>query len=628
MVKLSLPTLQAGSCPQSEDLLGDYVADPSAPRPEEVRRLVSELTAWHAELESQVTQAIEHCREFAEQNPLEGRIARLNHLKEQLLGPCDLGEKLKLITQAVVDVLDADFARIWVIEEGDLCEMGCPHAAVTEGPDVCRDRSRCLHLKASSGRYTHTDGGHRRVPLGCYKIGRVALGAEPKFITNDVTHDPRVHDRAWAASLGLASFAGYRLLSPQGTPLGVLALFAKRPMDASDDALLEDLAHTTSQVIRAGMAEELVRREKALADIVIASIPGLFYVLDRQGRFVRCNQIMEEVTGWTAETLRGTDALLTIFEDDRELVASRMDEVFEKGQAEVEARFLSKDGVREFWFTGRRMDVRRTSYLVGSGIDITERKQAEEQSRQAQERLLEHQRCEKELVDAELSKARDTLVRQTRLAAVGQVSAGIAHELRNPLAAVQMAAALLKRNLQAESPKCREYVQAIESELAIAREIIDNLMAMSRGKPPVKKPVDLGAVVTAARRRVAAPEGIAWEYSCQPAPLVVHADPGLLEQVFRNLFANSVQAMGRAGKTTVRGVRSEAGDDIVIADTGPGIPAEVRDRLFEPLVTTKPGGTGLGLPICRQIIEQHGGTMQLIETGSSGTAFLVRLPLP
>jgi PAS domain S-box-containing protein len=142
--------------------------------------------------------------------------------------------------------------------------------------------------------------------------------------------------------------------------------------------LLEDLANATAQVIRTGRAEESLRREKALADIVIDSIPGVFYVLDSQGRFVRWNQLLEEVTGRTADMLRGTDALRVIFADDRQLVAGRIREVFEKGQSEVEARFLANDKVRDFWLTGRRMDVGPTSYLVGSGIEITDRKRAEE----------------------------------------------------------------------------------------------------------------------------------------------------------------------------------------------------------------------------------------------------------
>ena len=100
----------------------------------------------------------------------------LGLLSERLLAPRALGEKLKIITDAMVELFGADFARIWMVREADLCARGCRHAAVTEGEHLCRDRSRCQHLMASSGRYTHTDGGHRRVPLGSYKIGRIASG--------------------------------------------------------------------------------------------------------------------------------------------------------------------------------------------------------------------------------------------------------------------------------------------------------------------------------------------------------------------------------------------------------------------------------------------------------------------
>jgi hypothetical protein len=123
----------------------------------------------------------------------EKRIEGLNRLKEDLLGSGSLAEKMKRITDGVVDILGADFARIWLTNQGDMCDSGCMHAKVSEGPHVCRYRNRCLHLTASSGRYTHIDGAHGRVPFGCYKIGRVAAAEEPGFLTNDVTHDPRVH---------------------------------------------------------------------------------------------------------------------------------------------------------------------------------------------------------------------------------------------------------------------------------------------------------------------------------------------------------------------------------------------------------------------------------------------------
>lgn len=189
------------------------------------------------------------------------RTEGLNRLKGNLLSTRGLNEKLKCITDAIVKTFDADFARIWVIKQGDLCDSGCIHAKVEEKPHICRYRDRCLHLMVSSGRYTHIDGKtHRRVPFGCYKIGRIAAGEDSKFLTNDVTHDPRVHNHDWARDLGLVSFVGYRLVSATEEAIGVLALFAKHAISNEEDALLEGIANTTSQVIQMAMAEEELER--------------------------------------------------------------------------------------------------------------------------------------------------------------------------------------------------------------------------------------------------------------------------------------------------------------------------------------------------------------------------------
>jgi len=211
-------------------------------------------------------------REIAERKKTETRISHLNHLKEELLAPLAIGEKGKRITDALVKIFDADFARIWIIKPGDLCSSGCVHAEVKDGPHICQYRDRCLHLLASSGRYTHIDGKvHRRVPFGCYKIGRVAAGTDTKFITNDVTHDQRVHDRDWAKRLGLVSFAGYRLISTEGT-------------------MLETLANTTSQVIQTTEAEEKLQKSEEKYKTLLENLPQRIFLKDRDSVYVSCNQ--------------------------------------------------------------------------------------------------------------------------------------------------------------------------------------------------------------------------------------------------------------------------------------------------------------------------------------------------
>ena len=190
------------------------------------------------------------------------RSERLNRLNEELLGSGRLNDKLRLITDEIVKIFKADFARIWIIKAGDLCDSECQHAKITEGPNVCHYRERCLHLLASSGRYTHIDGGHRRVPFGSYKIGMVAAGDEPNFLTNDAVNEPLVRHHEWARKLGLVSFAGYRLLSAAGGVMGVLALFSKQAISPQENALLENLAATTTQIIQTAKAEEALRKSE------------------------------------------------------------------------------------------------------------------------------------------------------------------------------------------------------------------------------------------------------------------------------------------------------------------------------------------------------------------------------
>ncbi len=188
------------------------------------------------------------------------RQEQLNLLQQTLLSPGKLEQKLKKITDSVVDIFGADFCRIWVTSPGDLCEKGCIHAAATEEPHVCRYKDKCLRLLASSGRYTHTDGEvHRRVPFGCYKIGRIASGQERRFLTNDAQNEPRVHNHKWAKENDLNSFAGYQLCPPDGDALGVLALFSQQPITVEEDVQLNNLSNTVTQVIQTARVDEELR---------------------------------------------------------------------------------------------------------------------------------------------------------------------------------------------------------------------------------------------------------------------------------------------------------------------------------------------------------------------------------
>jgi two-component system cell cycle sensor histidine kinase/response regulator CckA len=331
-------------------------------------------------------------RDITGRKRTEKQLVLLSRLRERLLGPYTLSEKLAFITDKIVEAFNADFARIWIVEPGDLCDTGCYHAGVIEGPHTCRDRDRCLHLVVSTGRYTHINGEmHRRVPLGCYKIGKVASGMESKFVINEVIHDPLVHDHTWAEELGLVSFAGYRLLSVEGEPIGVLALFSKHIISHEEDALLEDLANTTAQVIQESRTEEILRQsEERYRTLFDNATFGIFHSLPN-GSLLRVNKPFARMLGYdSSEEMVAsiTDIARDVYVEPGNR-AKIVAEITEKGRwGDFEERFRCRDGSVIF----ARLHIRpaygsdsNLEYLEGFVEDISEKKQVEEERRKVQE---------------------------------------------------------------------------------------------------------------------------------------------------------------------------------------------------------------------------------------------------
>ena len=316
----------------------------------------------------------------------------VNLLLQSLLKPAPLETKLAGITEGIVQYFNADFCRIWLIRPGDLCEQGCVHAEVTEGPHVCSQRGRCLHLLASSGRYTHIDGKvHRRVPFGCYKIGRLASGEEHKFITNDVMNDPQVHDHEWAQNLGLLSFAGYQLKVPEGETIGVLALFSKHPILPSKDAMLSGLSSAVALAVQQATAENALRENTILLNIILNSVPLPVFYKDSKCRYIGFNKAYEEFIGKKRDQLLGMSVfdiapreLAEVYHTkDLELLRGQGPQVYESQVKDMhgdlhdvifnKAAFIDSSG--------------RVLGLIGVIIDITERKRAAEALIKSEQRI-------------------------------------------------------------------------------------------------------------------------------------------------------------------------------------------------------------------------------------------------
>jgi len=221
-----------------------------------------------------------------------------------------------------------------------------------------------------------------------------------------------------------------------------------------------------------------------------------------------------------------------------------------------------------------------------------------------------------------------------KLAAVGELAAGVAHELGNVLAVVGGAVQYLLAKMDTASPS-RQYLEAIHRNVAAGDRIIKGLLSFARPSPPCLDTTDIQPILEQAclllkGEMVKARVTVSRDYC--PGPLQVFADAQQMEQVFLNILLNAIQAMPRGGTVTLRTFPEPpllpwAGVRVEIADTGAGIPAEYLHRVFEPFFTTKEGGTGLGLSVSRQIVAAHGGEIGVESQKGRGTSFTIRLPM-
>ena len=224
---------------------------------------------------------------------------------------------------------------------------------------------------------------------------------------------------------------------------------------------------------------------------------------------------------------------------------------------------------------------------------------------------------------------RDDLLAQQarveRLSTFGQLVASIGHDLRNPLGVIETSLFILRGRL-GEDQRARKHADRIGEQVAIANGIITNLLDMIRNKPLVRGPVRLAEVVEAARQAIRWPAEVRVELAGLSELPAVEGDAGQLRQVLVNLLENALHAASPAGTVTVRGRLEPGTQALDVEDTGAGVDPATRRRLFEPLITTKARGVGLGLALCKRIAERHGGDVTYSDREGGGARFTLRLP--
>lgn len=247
----------------------------------------------------------------------------------------------------------------------------------------------------------------------------------------------------------------------------------------------------------------------------------------------------------------------------------------------------------------------------------------------------------KDLTRVEQLEERERL--RDRLAALGEMAAAIAHEVKNPLAGIEVMAGLLKRQLT-ESPDAQTVLADIIKEAKMANVIVQEVLAFVR---PIRLQVEDIAVADVIRDAITMAEShaslkgeVEVRVDLPEALRPIQGDPHQLRQIFTNLMTNAFEAMGGIGIVDLTAVAVDGDDDagpadhgtgptiqITVADNGPGIPPEVMERIFSPFFTTKPQGSGLGLAIVRKIVDAHDGRIDVGERPGGGTVFRVTLPV-
>lgn len=417
-----------------------------------------------------------------------------------------------------------------------------------------------------------------------------------------------------------------RPLVHEDTPLGVLeALVPAGPGQNLGHDVLSVVAKILSPVIAAAelsqdLASEIAQRTRELeaqrgfAAKIIDTLPVGLYVIDRSYRIRAWNRKRETGTqGVSREDALGREVFDILDRQPRELLQREFDAVFRTGELQqVEMGSTATGEARHYRITKipMRMDDEHISHVITIGEDITE-------WHQAQQRLSQTE----------------------KLAALGQLAAGVMHEINNPLATILACSEALAPRAgslpPAELQGVQEYLKIIDTEVQRCRRIVDGLLDFARMKTGEKRAVDVNDVVEQTLFLLKYHERfkrltIAREFATGLPQL--RADPERLIQSFMALMLNAMDAMNNRGLLTVRtAFNPHRVDELMVefVDTGAGIKADDLSKIFEPFFTTKQQGrgTGLGLSICYGIIADHRGRIEVESQIGVGSIFKVFLPL-
>ncbi len=373
------------------------------------------------------------------------------------------------------------------------------------------------------------------------------------------------------------------------------------------------------------------RRQQALLTQIIENVPIRVFWKDLDGRYLGCNALLARDAGWDSpEALIGKRDVDMSWKAQAEQYRADDKAVTDSDTPKIgyEEPQTTPDG-NTIWLRTSKVPLHDpvTGAVIGMlGIydDITRQKQAEEAILHMNEELEIKVRER----TAALLAAQDELLRNEKLAVLGQVAGSVGHELRNPLGVMSNAIYYLQTVLADADATTREYLDMIGDEIGSAERIVADLLDSVRTKSPQCQGVEVSALVERVRAGLPMPETIAFKAALEPGLPPLWVDPHQIQQVLRNLLSNAVDAMPDGGELEFRAGFDAAAQTVTIEvrDKGAGIEPENIGKLFQPLFTTKPRGIGLGLVVVKNLVQVNGGRVVVQSAPGKGSTFSVTLP--
>ncbi len=409
-----------------------------------------------------------------------------------------------------------------------------------------------------------------------------------------------------------------------------------RRFNAMAKALQESFSRLEDRLTELNRTQEALQESRELFLHFMKHLPGRAYIQDTAGRIVFANDLQRKLVNPTVEaesqngdTEKWPPELLTEIEVDRSIV-------YVGSIQRLEETLDGPCGATN-WLTYRFPIFynEKPKFIGGIAIDITERKWAEQELEKHRSRL-------EELVEErtrDLRAVQEELIKSEKLAVLGQLTATVSHELRNPLGVIRSSIYYLRRRYPKIDEKSETHLERIEQQVAMCDSIVNELLDYCRMRQPDLVFEQINPVIERVLDQVSLPDGITLVRELSPALPIIPFDRNKLQQAVNNLLENAAAAVESMKKSqdangsqyqpriSVRTRAISNGVGIEVEDNGAGMDEATAARAFEPLFTTRARGVGLGLAVVRKIVEDHRGTVMLNTSQDKGTIITLNIPL-